>query len=170
MNSDWIIREAEVKDIPRIRDIYNQGIADRIATLEEQTKSMEEMKKWFHQRSARYTVLVAELGGIVQGWASLNPYSHRRAHAGVAEISIYVERSWRGKGVGSRLLRALEKKARENGFYKMVLFTFPFNRLAQGLYRKMGFREVGVFENHGKLDGRFVDVMAMEKFLGDEQK
>jgi ribosomal protein S18 acetylase RimI-like enzyme len=51
--------------------------------------------------------------------------------------SIYIDCSWRGKGVGSKLLRALEEKAKENGFYKMVLFTFPFNGLGQGLYRKL---------------------------------
>src|SRR5690606_27430299 len=104
MNYDWIIREAEEKDIPRILDIYKQGIADRIATLEEQPKNMEEMHQWFHQKSTRYTVLVAELNGKVQGWASLSPYSHRCAYAGVADISVYIDRSWRGKGVGSRLL------------------------------------------------------------------
>jgi phosphinothricin acetyltransferase len=116
MGCDWIFREAKEYDIPRIRDIYNQGIEDRIATLEEQPKTMEEMHQWFHQRSPRYAVLVAELNGEVQGWASLNPYSHRCAYAGVADISVYIDRSWRGKGVGSRLLRALEEKAKENGF------------------------------------------------------
>ncbi|WP_124727588.1 arsinothricin resistance N-acetyltransferase ArsN1 family A [Staphylospora marina] len=165
MSSLWLIREATVQDLLRILDIYNQGIADRIATLEEHPKTWEEMYKWFHQRSPRYTVLVAELKGEVQGWASLNPYSHRCAYASVAEISVYVDRSWRGKGVGSRLLRALEEEAKENGFHKMILFTFPFNILGQGLYRKLGFREVGVFRNQGKLDDRFVDVMAMEKCL-----
>lgn len=165
MGGDWIVREAEEKDIDRIRDIYNQGIADRIATLEERPKTREEMDQWFRQRSSRYAVLVAERNGVVQGWASLNPYSHRCAYSGVADISIYIDRLWRGKGIGSRLLRALEEKAKENSFHKMVLFTFPFNHLGQGLYRKMGFREVGVFRNQGKLDGRFVDVMAMEKLL-----
>jgi L-amino acid N-acyltransferase YncA len=165
MGGDWIVREAEETDISRILEIYNQGIADRIATLEEKPKTLEEMKQWLCQRSPRYAVLVAVRNGVVQGWASLNPYSHRCAYSGVADISIYIDRLWRGKGVGSRLLRALEKKAKENGFHKMVLFTFPFNRLGQGLYRKMGFREVGVFRNQGKLDGRFVDVMAMEKLL-----
>lgn len=98
MNCNWIIREAEEKDIPRIRDLYNQGILDRIATLEEQPKNMEEMHQWFHRRSPRYAVLVAEVNGEVQGWASLNPYSHRCAYAGVADLSVYIDRSWRGKG------------------------------------------------------------------------
>jgi L-amino acid N-acyltransferase YncA len=115
--------------------------------------------------TARYVVLVAIYEGEIRGWASLNPYSHRCAYAGVADLSIYVDRQWRGKGVGSRLLKALEAQSRTHGFHKIVLYTFPFNRLGQGLYRKHGFYEVGTFRNQGRLDGRFVDVMAMEKLL-----
>ena len=55
--------------------------------------------------------------------------------------------------------------AEENDFNKIVLFTFPFNQVGQGLYKKRGYREVGVFKNQGILDGEFVDVMAMEKLL-----
>ena len=72
----------------------------------------------------------------------------------------------RGKGIGKRLLQKIEEVAIQNDFYKIVLFTFPFNVLGQGLYRSMGYREVGVFEKQGKLDGVFVDVMAMEKNIG----
>ena len=103
--------------------------------------------------------------GDITGWASLNPYSHRCAYAGVADLSVYVARDARGTGVGSLLLRALEKTAKAHEFHKIVLFTFTFNAGGQGLYRKLGYREVGTFHEMGKLDGRFVDVMAMEKTL-----
>lgn len=63
------------------------------------------------------------------------------------------------------LLTELKLLAKENGFHKMVLFTFHFNQMGQGLYKKMGFREVGIFKNQGIIDGQFVDVMAMEKIL-----
>ena len=86
-------------------------------------------------------------------------------HAGVADLSVYIRRDWRGRGVGSALLKDLNDVARQNDFHKIVLFTFPFNESGQRLYQKMGYREVGVFRNQGKLDGRFVDVMAMEKLL-----
>ncbi|MBA2873171.1 phosphinothricin acetyltransferase [Anoxybacillus calidus] len=160
----WIVRQAREDDLLEILDIYNQGIEDRIATLEQDLKSIDYIKNWYRHRPDRYTVLV--IGDEkIRGWASLNPYSHRCAYDGVADISIYIERSWRGKGLGSVLLSALEEKAKENGFYKLVLFTFPFNQIGQNLYRKMGFREVGIFKNQGILDGKFVDVMAMEKLL-----
>lgn len=161
-----VIRPAQKSDLPSILDIYNQGILDRIATLEEEPKDLEYMKNWFQSRSSRYAVLVSEIdSGEIGGWASLNPYSHRCAYAGVADLSIYIRRDLRGMGLGSALLSELERVARTNSFHKIVLMTFPFNPAGQGLYLKMNYRCVGIFQNQGKLDGKFVDVMAMEKLL-----
>jgi L-amino acid N-acyltransferase YncA len=162
------IRRATRADLEAIRLIYNQGIEDRIATLETEPKDQTYMEEWFAQRTGRYAVLVAEDEGHVVGWASINPYHNRCAYDGVGDLSVYINREHRGKGIGYRLLQELEKVGLENGFYKFVLFTFPFNGLGQGLYRKSGYREVGVFRNQGRLDGTFVDVMAMEKLLRTE--
>lgn len=160
------IRPAQEGDLASILEIYNQGIQDRVATLEEDTKDMEYMKQWFTNHSTRYSVLVAEINpGEIGGWASLNPYSHRCAYSGVADLSVYIRREFRGMGLGSLLLSDLERVAKINAFHKIVLMTFPFNLSGQRLYSKMGYRCVGIFKNQGKLDGRFVDVMAMEKLL-----
>lgn len=166
MKSTISVRQATQDDLVSILDIYNQGIEDRIATLETETKDLAYMEDWFQQHHSRYAVLVAESGTGIVGWASLNPYSHRCAYDGVADLSIYVERSFRGKGIGSALLSPLEHAAMDNGFYKIVLFTFPFNDQGQRLYRKKGYREVGVFEKQGVMEGKFIDVMIMEKLLG----
>ncbi|CAM3915927.1 MULTISPECIES: arsinothricin resistance N-acetyltransferase ArsN1 family A [Paenibacillus] len=160
-----LIRAADTGDVERILHIYNQGIEDRIATLEVDQKDIAYMNNWFKQHQERYAVIVAEQDGVVIGWASLNPYSQRCAYDGVADLSIYIDRAFRGKGVGSILLHRLEEIAKEKGFYKIVLFTFPFNQNGQGLYHKLGYRDVGVFEKQGILDGKFVDVMIMEKLL-----
>lgn len=157
------IREATEDDLDAIRLIYNQGIEDRIATLEHDPKTEYDMKAWFHDRKKRYAVAVAERDGEVAGWVSINPYSMRCAYDGVGDLSIYIHRDYRGRGIGHQLLRHAERVAGENGFYKLVLFTFPFNTLGQSLYRRAGFREVGTFQNQGILDGKFVDIMVMEK-------
>ena len=162
---DVSIRDSNESDIKSIQTIYNQGIEDRIATLETEIKDDTYMRNWFDKHRGRYKVIVAEDKGQIVGWASLNQYNNRSAYDGVADLSVYISRDYRGKGVGKKLLAKLESLAKENGFHKMILFTFPFNQLGQGLYRRMGFREVGVFKNQGKLDGKFVDVMAMEKIL-----
>ncbi|MFD0048078.1 arsinothricin resistance N-acetyltransferase ArsN1 family A [Actinomycetes bacterium NPDC127524] len=161
-----IIREAEVNDLEGILEIYNHGIEDRIATLETEAKDLTYMTDWFNQHIDRYQVIVAQSDSQIVGWASLNPYNNRCSYAGVADLSVYISRSHRGKGIGSMLLSAIEEKAKESDFHKIVLFTFPFNQLGQGLYRKFGYREVGVFNKQGIMDGKFVDVMAMEKLLG----
>jgi phosphinothricin acetyltransferase len=165
MISALTVRQATPADIGSILRIYNQGIEDRIATLETETKDSSYMEAWFNDHQGRFSVLAAEREGEVVGWASLNPYSHRCAYNGVADLSVYIDRSFRGQGVGSSLLESLHKTAKDNSFYKIVLFTFPFNVSGQALYRKMGYRQVGVFEKQGVMDGEFIDVMIMEKLL-----
>jgi L-amino acid N-acyltransferase YncA len=165
MTIELNIRQALITDLKSIRDIYNHGIEDRIATLETDSKDDAYMKEWFEKHNGRYKVIVAEMNGVIAGWASLNSYNNRCAYEGVADISVYISREYRGKGVGSKLLNELESIAKSNTFHKMVLFTFPFNKLGQGLYKKMGFREVGIFREQGILYGEYVDVMAMEKIL-----
>ncbi|MCM3630001.1 arsinothricin resistance N-acetyltransferase ArsN1 [Paenibacillus glycanilyticus] len=163
---DILVRHATSMDLKDALSIYNQGIEDRIATLEVEPKDMDYMESWYSGHSERYSVLVAVKGDVIVGWASLNKYSSRSAYDGVADLSIYIERDHRGQGIGSILLAALEVAAVQNGFYKIVLYTFPFNGLGQGLYRKHGYREVGLFTKQGIIDSKFVDVMAMEKLLG----
>lgn len=165
MKSDISVRKATSEDLESILRIYNQGIEDRIATLETEMKDLDYMENWFGQHQGRYAVLVAEVAESIVGFASLNRYSPRSAYDGVADLSIYVDRLFRGKGIGSALLPFLEKVAKHNDFRKILLFTFPFNDYGQGLYRKNGYREVGVFEDQGILDGELVDVMIMEKLL-----
>ncbi|MBD8071445.1 arsinothricin resistance N-acetyltransferase ArsN1 family A [Bacillus sp. PS06] len=163
--NDIVIRMAELEDLQAIKTIYNEGIEDRIATLETELKDEAFMNDWFERHQGRFKVFVAELNNEVIGWASLNSYNSRCAYNGVADLSLYIARAYRGKGVGNTLLQAIENAAKNNDFHKIVLSTFPFNQLGQGLYRKRGFREVGVFVNQGVLDGQYVDVMMMEKLL-----
>src|SRR5579863_5917996 len=126
------VRSAADADMAAIARIYNQGIEDRIATLEASPKPEAEVRAMFAGRDGRYEVLVAERSdGSVVGWASLNPYSHRCAYDGVADLSVYVERSSRGKGIGAQLLASLEERARARGFHKIVLYTLPENGAGQ---------------------------------------
>jgi L-amino acid N-acyltransferase YncA/protein-tyrosine-phosphatase len=159
------IRESHSNDLAAIREIYNQGIEDRIATLDEVAQTEDTIREWYRAHGDRYSVLVAERDNRVVGWASLNPYSHRCAYRGVADLSVYVERRARGSGVGSALLQSLERYAKRNEFHKIVLFALAKNEAGQRLYLKMGYRKVGTFAEQGRLDGRFIDVVAMEKIL-----
>ena len=159
------VRLASENDITAITRIQNQGIEDRVATLDSQAHSVQEQLDWFNGHGSQEPIVVAEYGGEVIGWASLSQFSHRKAYAGVKELSVYVERGWRGRGVGTQLLARLLQMAPQLDIYKIVLNTLPFNRRAIALYRKLGFRTVGIWRNQGKLDNRWIDVLLMEKHL-----
>jgi L-amino acid N-acyltransferase YncA len=164
--SAYRIRPATAADAEAICRIYNQGIEDRIATLETELRTPEERRRWLAARGPRHPVIVAETSqGEVVGWGSLNVFNPREPYRWVADFSVYVERGWRGKGVGSALLERLIALAREHGFHKMVLSAFPDNRGGMALYEKFGFRTVGVYREQGRLDGRWVDTVVMEKIL-----
>jgi L-amino acid N-acyltransferase YncA len=159
------IRVASLDDAPAICRIYNQGIQDRIATLETEERTAEERAQWLAARGARHPVLGAESDGAVVGWASLNVFNARRAYEHVADLSLYVERDWRGRGVGRQLLHALVARAAELGYHKLVLAAFPWNAAGMRAYGRAGFREVGTYREQGRLDGRWVDTIVMEKIL-----
>jgi phosphinothricin acetyltransferase len=161
-----MIRDACHGDAAAIAKIYNQGIEDRIATLETQLRTADERAQWMAAKGPRYPVLVAhDDAGTVMGWGSLNQFNPRAAYDHVAEFSVYVSRDHRGQGVGSALLTALEERARSLGFHKMVLGAFPWNTAGMRLYERRGFRTVGTYHEQGQLDGRWVDVVVMEKIL-----
>src|SRR6059036_2765370 len=159
------VRFAALDDAPAICTIYNQGIDDRVATLETELRDAEERRRWLSSRGTRYPVVAAEARGQIIGWSSLNPFNPRRAYDHVADVSVYVERSWRGRGVGRRLLGRIEELAREIGYHKMVLAAFPYNTAGMALYERVGFVTVGIYREQGLLDGKWVDVIIMEKLL-----
>lgn len=159
------LRIAESDDAAPIAEIYNQGIVDRQATLETKLRSGADMKSWLAARSERHPVLVAEQDRIVVGWSSLNPFSARECYSGVADLSIYIRREHRGTGVGKKLLEALLLLAGDLHFHKVVLSALAHNDAGQRLYRALQFSEVGVYHRQGKLDGKWQDVVLMEKQL-----
>lgn len=159
------IRPATEDDCAAIARIYNEGILDRLATLETETRSVEERRQWLAGKSARHPVFVAESRGAVVAWGSLNVFNPRRCYDHVADFSVYVARDRRGEGLGRAMLAHLVEAARAIGFHKLVLSTFPFNAAGVALYERMGFRAVGVYREQGRLDGKWVDILIMEKLL-----
>jgi L-amino acid N-acyltransferase YncA len=159
------IRSAAPADADAIAEIHNQGIVDRVATLDTTLRAPAGTREWLADRGPRHPVIVADMDGAVIGWASLNRFNPRSAYDHVADFSVYVERAWRGKGIGSRLLDRLIALAREIGFHKMVLAALARNATGVALYTKAGFAHVGVYREMGQLDGQWVDVVIMEKLL-----
>jgi phosphinothricin acetyltransferase len=163
--ADYRVRLATEADAEAICRIYNQGIEDRLATLETELRTPDERRQWMASRSPRHPVIVAEDAGALAGWGSLNLFNARPAYRFVADFSVYIERGWRGKGVGRVLLARLIELGREHGYHKLVLSAFPFNPGGMALYEKMGFRTVGIYKEQGQLDGQWVDTIVMERLL-----
>jgi L-amino acid N-acyltransferase YncA len=161
-----IARPAEARDAAAIAAIYNQGIEDRIATFETEPRTPEAVEKLLGSRADRYPAVVVEDGDGVLGFAWTAEYRPREAYAGVAEVSIYVARRARGRGVGRLALGTLIGEAERCGFWKLVSRIFPENLASRRLCATLGFREVGVYRRHGKLDGRWMDCVIVERLLG----
>ena len=158
-------RPARIGDTPAITAIYNEGIADRIATFETEPRTTEQIASWFDGRHP--IVVVEDDGGAVVAFASCSGYRNRECYAGVAEYSVYVARDRRGTGAGRVAIAALIDAATEVGLWKLVSRIFPENVASRTLMARMGFREVGVYRRHGKLGGEWRDCVIVERLLGE---
>ncbi len=161
------VRLAVAADAPAIAAIYNEGIADRLATFETEPRTPEQIAAQLADKGDRYPTIVVERAGQVVGWASAGPYRSRPAYAGVAEHSVYVARAARGTGVGRVALEALGGVYAARGFWKLVSRIFPGNAASLALHARCGFRTVGVYHRHARLDGQWRDCVIVEKLLED---
>jgi phosphinothricin acetyltransferase len=157
-------RAAVVADAASITAIYNQGIEDRVATFETRPRTPAEVRAWF---DGRYPIVVVEDEGEVVAFASASTYRPRECYAGIAEFSVYVSRAARGRRAGRLAMQALIAAATGAGFWKLLSRVFVENEASRRLLRSLGFREVGVYHRHGRLDGQWRDVVIVERLLGE---
>jgi L-amino acid N-acyltransferase YncA len=154
---------AEPGDCAAIAAIYNEAIAEGRSTFESEPRSASDVEGWLGLGTP---LLVGTIGGAVAGWARLTPYSPRACYAGIAEGSVYVRASQRGRGVGGALATTLTEEAERAGLHKIVGKLFADNEASRRLVTRHGFREVGVHLRHGQIDGDWRDVVLVEKLVG----
>ena len=165
--ADTIVRQATVADAHAITTIYNEGIEDRVATFETEPRSVAQIAAQLTDKGDRYPTVVVERDGAIVAWASAGPYRSRAAYAGIAEHSVYVARSARGTGAGRLALEALCRLYEARGFWKLSSRIFPENVASIALHERVGFRIVGTYRRHAKLDGQWRDTVIVEKLLGE---
>jgi len=146
-------------DWPPVQAIYQQGIDSKNATFQTTVKSWEAWDGSMHRQCR----LVAVEGETVAGWAALSPVSSRCVYGGVAEVSVYVAAARQGRGLGKLLLTALVRESEQAGFWTLQAGIFPENIASVRLHEKCGFRIVGLRERLGQLDGRWRDVLLLER-------
>jgi phosphinothricin acetyltransferase len=159
------VRSAEPDDASAIASIYNAGIRGRMATFETRERSADELSSRIGDD--RYPLLVAERDGRVLGWIGASSYRARDCYAGIAEFSVYVDSAAQGQRVGDVLMREFLPALEARGFWKVLSRIFPENMASRALCRRHGFREVGVYEKHARLDGVWRDVVIVERLLGE---
>jgi len=146
-------------DWPAVCAIYGQGIATGNATFE---KSVPEWDAWDAAHLPHCRLLTHSAGEVV-AWVALSPVSSRCVYAGVAEVSIYVAAHARGRGIGLALLSALVEASERENIWTLQAGIFPENAASIELFRKAGFRMLGRRERLGQMDGRWRDVILMER-------
>jgi phosphinothricin acetyltransferase len=155
-------RAATIADAAAIAEIYNQGIADRIATFETEPRVAADIAPWF---APRHLVVVAETEAGPVAFAASFPYSNRPCYHGIGEFSVYVQRDYRGRGAGRTVLAALIAAAEAAGLHKLTSRVFPENAASRALLKGLGFEEIGLHRRHGQLDGRWRDCVIIERLL-----
>jgi L-amino acid N-acyltransferase YncA len=157
-------RPATPADAAAIAAIYNEGIADRIATFETEPRSAADIAGWFTGQDLVVVVETMETSPVA--FAASFPFSNRPCYSGIGEFSVYVRRDYRGRGAGRAALAALIEAAAVRGMHKLTSRVFPENTSSRALLKGFGFEEIGIHRRHGQLDGRWRDCVIVERLLG----
>lgn len=160
-----VVRLARSEDAATIARIYNQGIAERIATFETEPRSTADVATLLHKKGDQFPTVVVEDDGQVVAFAWVGSYRDRPCYSGVGEHSVYADQTARRGGAGTAALEALFHEAESRGFWKLVSRIFVHNTASRALHIKLGFREVGVYQRHAQLDGEWLDCVIVEKLL-----
>jgi phosphinothricin acetyltransferase len=154
-----VVRNLVPSDWRQVRAIYSEGIQTRNATFE---TAVPDWETWDSDHLQDCRLVVVEDDRVL-GWAALAPVSDRCVHGGVAEVSVYVAVSGRGRGVGSTLLERLVESSEEAGLWTLQAGIFPENEASIALHERFGFRRVGTREKLGQMDGVWRDVILLER-------
>lgn len=148
------------QDWPEVRRIYQEGIATRRSTFEREPGDWE---KWDRGHLSACRLVARQPDGGLAGWAALSPVSGRCVYAGVAEVSVYVSDAARGSGIGRRLLERLIEMTEAEGLWTLQAGILAGNAASLALFRGSGFRDVGIRELLGEMDGEWRDVHLLER-------
>ncbi len=163
ISSELVARRAATGDAFAVAEIYTQGIEDRVATFETEPRTAADIEPWFG--TAYAFVTVTDSANQIVGYAVAHPYADRCCYRGIAEFSVYVRRSHRGRGVGRVAMEALIEASKDAKLWKLISRVFPENRASLSLMERTGFTQVGVHSKHGKLDGAWRDVVIIERLI-----
>jgi len=157
------VRPAKLNDLNAITEIYNEAILTTVASFDIEPKTDAEQRVWFANHGSKRPILVAELDGIVVGWAALSEWSDRCTYSDTVEISIYVKEEFRRRGIGRRLLEAIIEEGEKVGLHTVIARITQGNDESIHLHKSVGFEHIGVMREVGRKFGKLLDVYLMQK-------
>jgi len=162
-------RDAHIDDLPRIVEIYNSTVAGRMVTADTEPVSVKSRLNWFNDHSSNKRPLWVIEDGVnkIIGWVSFQSFYGRPAYDATAEISIYLDESVRGKGVGKKVLEHAIESCAALKIKTILGYIFSHNEPSIKLFKTFGFQEWGTFPNIAVLDGIERSVTIMGKRLAD---
>ncbi len=147
------MRQANENDLPRIVEIYNSTIDSRVATADTEKVTVESRREWFEKHSEKRPILVEEIDGDIAAWVSFESFYGRPAYHLTAEISMYIDAYYRGKGLGYKLLDEAVKLCPTLGLENLVGYIFSHNIGSLALFKKYGFSKWGELPEVAEMDG-----------------
>jgi len=162
------IRLATTEDLPAISDIYNYYVLHSTCTYQLEPERLEDRRRWFEARTPLHPVVVAANEDGVVGWGSLSPWNPRAGYAKTVEFSVYVRQDDHRKGIGRLIVVDLINRARDLGHH-VILGGASADQIASiALQESLGFERVACLKQVGRKFGRWLDVVYMQRILGDE--
>jgi phosphinothricin acetyltransferase len=162
-----IIRTATIDDLNDITEIYNDAVLNTLSTFDTEPITLEEQKVWFAGHGPKNPILVAKRGNKVAGWVSLSEWSGRCAYTDTAEISIYIHKNNRGKGIGKMLINAVIKEGKKAGLHTIIARIVEGSQVSIYLHESAGFQHIGIMKEAGRKFGKLLDVIMMQYIYED---
>lgn len=156
------IRPATVNDQHAIMEIYNEAVQNTTATFDTEPRTIEKQMEWWGMHKKNHPVFVAEEKGKITGWASLSPWSDRCAYDTTVEVSVYIHKDFRGRGIGSRLLEIVTLEGGKVGNHTVISRITEGNGSSIHIHEKLGYTHIGVMKEVGFKFGKFLDVFMMQ--------
>ncbi len=160
-------RPATEDDQSGILTIYNEAVLNTTATFDTDPRTMDAQLEWFRKHKKNHPILVAESEHTIIGWASLSPWSDRCAYDTTVEVSVYIDKDFRGKGIGASLLEQITHEGKKVKNHTVISRISSDNLASIHIHEKAGYSIIGVMKEVGFKFGKFLDVTMMQYLYPD---
>ena len=170
-----IIKTASPQDAPQLLEIYGPYVKNTAITFEYEVPTVAEFTSRIQNTLKKYPYIIALRGTKIVGYAYASPYKGRAAYDWCVELSLYVDKDERGKGIGTKLYTAIEKKLHDMNIlniYSCISVTDTedehLTNKSREFHKKFGFSQIASFKQCGFKFSKWYDMIWMEKIIGEK--